>query len=232
MKKALAALTALTLSLGAFGMTASALKGDTNLDDDINVSDLTMVAAHVKGIKALQGAALEQADANGDGDVNVTDVTLVAAHVKGIRPLEEPKEVSAEDIYEINRQLSTLDNYQNGLKLEGITLSMASTTMIEQLQFAHIYLHGHMGNIPADDPAFVTGYEGHTLEQLNSMTDRYFGMKYTAAQLAAWDYNGFLYEQDDKTYFDPNTECLYIPSHNGEMRPDLILVRSARELGG
>ncbi|MBQ8965906.1 glycosyl hydrolase [Ruminococcus sp.] len=61
------------------------LKGDVNLDGDVNVTDVSMTAAHVKGIRALADDSL--ADVNGDGDVNVTDLSAIAAHVKGIRPL-------------------------------------------------------------------------------------------------------------------------------------------------
>jgi len=65
------------------------LIGDVNGDGKINVTDVSKVAAHVKGVKALttdkQKAA---ADANFDTKINVTDVSKIAAHVKGIKKLE------------------------------------------------------------------------------------------------------------------------------------------------
>ena len=50
----------------------------------MNVTDISMVAAHVKGIKPLKDEILERADINGDGKVTVTDVAKLAARVKGV----------------------------------------------------------------------------------------------------------------------------------------------------
>ncbi|MBQ8966161.1 leucine-rich repeat protein [Ruminococcus sp.] len=63
------------------------VRGDVNGDGEVNVTDVTLTAAHVKAISALEGDRLEAADVNGDGDVNVTDLSAIAAHVKGIRAL-------------------------------------------------------------------------------------------------------------------------------------------------
>ena len=60
-------------------------KGDINKDGVVNVSDISMLAAHVKGIKKLSDTSA--ADLNGDGNVNVTDISMLAAHVKGIKKL-------------------------------------------------------------------------------------------------------------------------------------------------
>ena len=61
--------------------------GDVNGDGNINVTDIALVAAHVKGIKALDGGAVIRADVNDDGEINVTDIAMIAAHIKGIKPL-------------------------------------------------------------------------------------------------------------------------------------------------
>ncbi|MBQ8968021.1 carbohydrate-binding domain-containing protein [Ruminococcus sp.] len=63
--------------------------GDVNFDGDVNVTDVALVAANVKSIRALEGDSLMAADVNRDGSVDVTDLMLIAAHVKGIRSLEE-----------------------------------------------------------------------------------------------------------------------------------------------
>ncbi|MBQ8966743.1 cellulase family glycosylhydrolase [Ruminococcus sp.] len=63
--------------------------GDVNLDGDINVTDLTLSAAYVKGIRSLSDNRLKAADVNEDGDVNVSDVVSLAAHVKSIRNLPD-----------------------------------------------------------------------------------------------------------------------------------------------
>jgi hypothetical protein len=62
--------------------------GDVNGDGLINVTDITLTAAHVKGKKLLNSERLERADVNNSGSVNISDITLIAAHVKGKRLLK------------------------------------------------------------------------------------------------------------------------------------------------
>lgn len=57
--------------------------GDVNGDGKINVTDITKVAAHIKGKKMLDDAVLQYADVNHDGKINVSDITKIAAHIKG-----------------------------------------------------------------------------------------------------------------------------------------------------
>ena len=61
--------------------------GDINGDGSVNVSDISKVAAHVKGNKTLSDSEIKRADVNKDGSVNVTDISCIAAHVKGIKSL-------------------------------------------------------------------------------------------------------------------------------------------------
>ena len=63
-------------------------RGDVNGDGDINVTDVAVTAAHIKGIKALDDGASKRADVNRDNDVNVTDISVIAAHIKGIKPID------------------------------------------------------------------------------------------------------------------------------------------------
>ena len=63
------------------------VKGDVNGDGNINVTDIAMVAAHIKGIKALDENAVKAADVNSDDQVNVTDIAMIAAHIKGIKAI-------------------------------------------------------------------------------------------------------------------------------------------------
>jgi len=60
-------------------------KGDMNGDGKLNVSDVSKLAAHIKGVKSLSEGV--DADINGDGKTNVTDLSKVAAHVKGIKKM-------------------------------------------------------------------------------------------------------------------------------------------------
>lgn len=63
-------------------------KGDVNGDGKVNVSDITMVAAHIKNEKPLTKEQQENADINKDGKINVADLSAIAAQVKGIKPLK------------------------------------------------------------------------------------------------------------------------------------------------
>lgn len=65
-----------------------AVKGDINRDGKVNVSDITMVAAHIKNEKPLTKEQQKKADVNKDGKINVADLSALAAQVKGIKPLK------------------------------------------------------------------------------------------------------------------------------------------------
>lgn len=57
--------------------------GDVNGDNKINITDVTLVAAHIKGKRMLAADKIIYADINKDGKINITDVTKIAAHIKG-----------------------------------------------------------------------------------------------------------------------------------------------------
>ena len=61
--------------------------GDVNGDGEINVSDIAVTAAHIKGLKPLTEEQQDKADVNDDGEINVTDISILAAHIKGIKPI-------------------------------------------------------------------------------------------------------------------------------------------------
>ncbi|SFC45351.1 dockerin type I repeat-containing protein [Ruminococcus albus] len=65
----------------------SLLLGDCDRNGVINVNDVTVLAAHVRGIRVLKGRSLIAADVNGSNSINVADISALAAHVKNKRLL-------------------------------------------------------------------------------------------------------------------------------------------------
>ncbi|WP_294487343.1 dockerin type I domain-containing protein [uncultured Ruminococcus sp.] len=62
--------------------------GDINRDGSINVADVVLSAAFVKGLRVpADDSQRDIADVNRDGRLNVTDISKIAAHNKGIRRL-------------------------------------------------------------------------------------------------------------------------------------------------
>lgn len=61
--------------------------GDVNGDKNINVTDIAVIASHIKGIRALDKRGAKAADINHDSEINVTDISLVASHIKGIKSI-------------------------------------------------------------------------------------------------------------------------------------------------
>ncbi|SFC05078.1 dockerin type I repeat-containing protein [Ruminococcus albus] len=100
MKRTAAFITALTMAASVFAISASALKGDVSGDGKVNVTDITLIAAHVKGKKLLSEEKRAKADVTGDGKVNISDITAVAAHVKGKRLLKENDEAKKRALVE------------------------------------------------------------------------------------------------------------------------------------
>ena len=68
-------------------INVSVMKGDADLNGSINVSDIAVVASHIKGIKALSEAQFAAADVNNDGQMTVSDIAIIAAHIKGIKAI-------------------------------------------------------------------------------------------------------------------------------------------------
>ena len=99
-------ISALTMSviLAANSLTAFAgvyeeiVPGDVNGDGSVNATDISIVAANVKGKKTLDDETKAKADLNGDGYVNVSDISILAAHVKGKRSVSSLKDKDVGDI--------------------------------------------------------------------------------------------------------------------------------------
>jgi len=61
-----------------------AIRGDLDLDGDVDAEDLTALARHVGGIELAEGQALRNADVDGSGGVDANDLTTHARYVGGI----------------------------------------------------------------------------------------------------------------------------------------------------
>ena len=60
------------------------VRGDLDLDGDVDAEDLTILARHVAGIEEVVGDALTNADVDGDSEIDSEDLTLHARYVAGI----------------------------------------------------------------------------------------------------------------------------------------------------
>ncbi len=65
------------------------LLGDCNRDGTINVTDIAIIAAHVKAVKKLDGRGPLTADVDESSIINITDVSTISAHVKGKKLIHE-----------------------------------------------------------------------------------------------------------------------------------------------
>lgn len=64
-------------------------KGDVDGNGKIDVSDISKLSAHIKGIKAIDEKYIFNADVNGDGKIDVSDIATVSAHIKGVKPIKQ-----------------------------------------------------------------------------------------------------------------------------------------------
>lgn len=64
--------------------TPTIMKGDTNGDGKISLTDVANVQKHLLGIITLTDDAYKAADTNGDGRISLTDVANVQKHLLGI----------------------------------------------------------------------------------------------------------------------------------------------------
>lgn len=63
------------------------MRGDTNGDGKITVSDLANVQMHLIGVRTLTGNNLRGADTNNDGRITVSDLANIQMHLIGVKSL-------------------------------------------------------------------------------------------------------------------------------------------------
>ena len=59
--------------------------GDVDGNGKVNSADIVKVAAHIKGIKALDEKGKKAADVDANKKINSADIVKIAAHIKGIK---------------------------------------------------------------------------------------------------------------------------------------------------
>lgn len=70
---------------GAVDPLAGFMKGDVNVDGEIDANDLTALARHIAGIEILTNpVALDNADIDSNNDISAEDLTKLARHIAGI----------------------------------------------------------------------------------------------------------------------------------------------------
>ena len=57
--------------------------GDTNLDGNVNICDVTAIQRHLAEIELLTEVQLDLADTNGDGEINISDATHLQKYLAG-----------------------------------------------------------------------------------------------------------------------------------------------------
>ena len=67
---------------------SSVIRGDVNGDNQITVTDIALVASHIKGINALDTDEKNGADVNRDGKIDVSDIAIISSHIKGIKAID------------------------------------------------------------------------------------------------------------------------------------------------
>ena len=70
---------------------ALAQRGDVNGDGVVNVTDVSLIAAHVKSVRKIDKYSMNAADTNADGAVNVSDISLAAAQVKSVKKIDKAR---------------------------------------------------------------------------------------------------------------------------------------------
>lgn len=76
------------------------MMGDANNDGELNVTDIAMIASHIKGYKALDQFSQMTCDVDRSGVIDVTDIGKISAHIKGIKALENMMPPPPEDMEE------------------------------------------------------------------------------------------------------------------------------------
>lgn len=113
-KKIIALAAAAVMFTGTITAGAAAYgKVDVNLDGRVNVTDLSMLSAYIKGKKGIYTEVRQAADLNRDGMVNVTDVSMLASYVKGGGKAKE------KTMSELAKELAVLVN--NERRSRGLT---------------------------------------------------------------------------------------------------------------
>lgn len=101
-------------------------KGDVDGNGKIDVSDISKLSAHIKGIKAIDEKYIFNADVNGDGKIDVSDIATVSAHIKGVKPIKQGG-ADTKPVVETKKKKEQVYVVQKGDTLSGIAARYNTT---------------------------------------------------------------------------------------------------------
>ena len=119
------------------GFSEEVLIGDINRNGIINISDVIIVAAHVKGKRIISHEKLYLADVNVDGQINISDVTVLAARVKGFFVEKTSKEVNFTSTDTSPSYLFLKQNYKGMVKSKELDPNSNNGVLFDNLYYGY-----------------------------------------------------------------------------------------------
>ena len=119
------------------GFSEEVLIGDINRNGIINISDVIIVAAHVKGKRIISHEKLYLADVNVDGQINISDVTVLAARVKGFFVEKTSKEVNFKSTDTSPSYLFLKQNYKGMVKSKELDPNSNNGVLFDNLYYGY-----------------------------------------------------------------------------------------------
>ena len=149
MKRAAAVFAAMLMASQAVPASAADISlGDADMNGEINVTDIAVTAAHIKGIRALDEKGQTLADVNRDGNLDVTDIAIIAAHIKGIKAIEDNNKGDA--LTEPTPAYTDFSQYQDWEKDVGYTKGLLVPRGVDVVNMDYFHTS-------ADSPAYTSG---------------------------------------------------------------------------
>ena len=112
-------------------------KGDVNRSGSINVTDIIIVAAHIKGKRLIDPEYQYLADINEDGIINISDITTIAARVKGYYANKVPEKVNITSTDTSPSYLFLKQNYKGMVKSKELDPNSNNGVLFDNLYYGY-----------------------------------------------------------------------------------------------